>query len=330
MSEPRPTLGDIAARVGVSTATVSRVLNSKPGVKSATREAVQSAIDELGQPVVRSDRQALGLVAIVVPELSNPTFPAFCETIDGLLFSAGLRNVVCAAGTAGMSERQHLDMISELPVAGVISVSGMPADTLVSPEPYARLTESGIPTVFINSWTSELPGAYFSTDDSAAISSAVNHLRSLGHTRIGLATGPARYLPSQRKAAAFLSLGFDPSDISETIYAAEGGQIAASKLIDSGHTAVICGSDLMALGAIREAASRGLNIPGDLSVVGYDDSQLMPFTSPALTTIRQPIGPLAKAAVGAMVNALSGAALDPTEMMFHPDLIIRDSTGPIK
>lgn len=109
---------------------------------------------------------------------------------------------------------------------------------------------------------------------------------------------------------------------------AEGGQVAAGRLIESDHTAIICGSDLMALGAIREARSRGLEVPRDLSVVGFDDSPLMAFTDPALTTVRQPVRAMCEAAVSALLRALDGTPLDRTEVLFHPDLIIRRSTAP--
>ncbi len=156
------------------------------------------------------------------------------------------------------------------------------------------------------------------------------HLRAFGHTRIGLAVGQLRYMPAERKAEAFRALGFPEESAVSTTFTVEGGQAAAARLLDSGHTALLCGSDVMALGAIREAHSRGLDVPGDVSVVGYDDSALMPFTSPALTTVRQPVPAMARAAVDALLAAINGLPADPTELLFHPDLIIRQSTGPVR
>ena len=124
-------------------------------------------------------------------------------------------------------------------------------------------------------------------------------------------------------------MGFGPESSERTTYTAEGGQVAAGRLIESGHTAIVCGSDLMALGVIREARVRGMRVPEDLSVVGFDDSPLMAFTDPSLTTVRQPVRPIAEAAVSALLRAMGdGSELDPTEVLFHPDLIIRRSTGP--
>ncbi|MCC2592100.1 LacI family transcriptional regulator [Tessaracoccus sp. OS52] len=326
----RTRMADLAHLAGVSTATVSRVLSGKPGVKEDTRRTVLDAMSQLGYERESGAGKRGSVVAIVVPELSNPAFPAFVEELDILLFAAGQPNVVCPAGTSGTGEMQHLETLQNLNVTGVISVSGTPADSLGSNEHYRRLIESGIPAVFINGYAPDLRGAFFSCSDAEAVSASVTHLRSLGHERIGLAMGSERYLPARRKVDAFLALGFTRADIASTIFTAEGGQLAAGRLIDSGHTALVCGSDIMALGAIREATSRGLSIPDDLSVVGFDDSPLMAFTAPALTTIRQPVRAMCEAAVGALLDGLAGATLDRSELLFHPDLIIRNSTGPLQ
>lgn len=329
MKQPRPTrMADLASHAGVSTATVSRVLSGKPGVKEATRQTVLEALDKLGYSRDRATGSRLGTIAILTPELSNPAFPGFVEKLDMLLFAAGLPNVVCPAGNTGTGEMQYLDQLLDLDVAGVISVSGTPADMYTSNERYEHLSNAGVPTVFINAYAPDLPGAFFSCSDSDGVTAAVMHLRSLGHERIGLAVGARRYLPTRRKIAALEELGFGAGDIATTMFTAEGGQLAASQLIESGHTALVCGSDIMALGAIREARTRGLEVPSQISVVGYDDSPLMAFTDPALTTVRQPVRAMCEAAVTALLGALAGEPLSNREMLFPPDLIIRSSTGP--
>ncbi len=322
-------LSDLATQAGVSTATASRVVRGKPGVKEETRRAVLDAMDTLGYSREKTRRARGNLIAVLVPELSNPGFGTFVDELDILLSAAGLPNVVCPAGATGTSESQHLDQLQNLNVSGVVSISGMPADRLTTNDRYQRLADAGVAIVFINAYSPDLPGAFFSTSDSDSVNQAVAHLQSLGHERIGLAVGQARYLPSVRKSAAFLELGFSAeTDIATTIYTAEGGQAAASALLDSGHTAIICGSDVMALGVIREVRARGLSVPGDISVVGYDDSPLMAFTDPPLTTVRQPVRAICEAAVSALLTELDGEQPQGLEMLFQPDLIIRQSTGP--
>src|SRR5690606_15749139 len=124
----------------------------------------------------------------------------------------------------------------------------------------------------------------------------VAHLAALGHRWIGLAIGPERFVPAIRKIAGFrqamagLGFGDDVEPLIErSLFSVEGGQAAASRLLDRGCTAVVCGSDLMALGAVRAARAAGRRVPEDVSVVGYDDSPLVAFTDPPLTTVRQSV-----------------------------------------
>lgn len=324
----RAKLADLAAAAGVSTATVSRVLNAKPGVADSTRKSVLATVERMGFAAEPEPHAGAGLIAVMVPELANPSFALFANELALVLTAAGRHMILCSAGPGGTSEEQYLDALLGVEIAGIISVSGTPADTEASSEHYQRIIDAGVPAVFINGYTPGVDGAFFSCSDAEAVSMSVAHLRSYGHQRIGLAVGQQRYLPSQRKQQAFLALGLPPSSVVSTIFSVEGGQSAAARLFDAGHTAIVCGSDVMALGAIREARSRGLSVSGDVSVVGYDDSPLMAFTGPALTTVRQPVAAMTQAAVGSLLTAIRGLPTDCTEMLFHPDLIIRQSTGP--
>ena len=322
----RPRMSDLAASAGVSVSTVSRVLNGKPGIRENTRQAVLQAMTELGYDREKF-QQRTGVVGVIVPELSNPSFPAFAESL-GRLFQPLHRTVIVAAGPLGADEPSCIATLLDLGVDGVVSISGAAADTEADLTPYLRLVEAGVPTVFINGHTTKLASAFVNCSDAEAVAASVAHLRSLGHERIGLAVGPARFLPTQRKSSAFLELGFGKDSIERTIFTPEGGQVAAARLLATGHTAIICGSDLMALGVIREAHSRGLRVPEDLSVIGFDDSPLMAFTDPPLTTVRQPVQAMCEAAVSGLVRAMDGNTPDGTELVFRPDLIIRQSTGP--
>ncbi|MBM9504239.1 substrate-binding domain-containing protein [Streptomyces sp. KK5PA1] len=173
-----------------------------------------------------------------------------------------------------------------------------------------------------------------STDDVAAVQQAYAHLTSLGHTRIGLMVGPADHTPSRRKAAAFTALadraptGRTAHPIGHAIFSFEGGQAVATDLITTGITALICGSDVLALGAIRAARRQGLTVPHHLSVVGYDDSAFMNYTDPPLTTLRQPIEAMSRAAVTLLTNQINGTNPTPTELLHEPELVVRHSTAP--
>ncbi|MDO5677615.1 MAG: LacI family DNA-binding transcriptional regulator [Propionibacteriaceae bacterium] len=328
MIPPGARLADLAEAAGVSTATVSRVLNGKPGVAEATRLAVLSAVESLGFQLEDHRGADDGFIAVMVPEIGNPGFASFATELSLQLSAAGRHMILCTAGPGATTEVAYLDALLGVEIAGIISVSGTLADRLASHDHYERIAAAGVPAVFINAHDPKIDGAFFSTSDAEAIAMSVAHLRQFGHERIGLAIGQQRYQPARRKMDAFLGLGFTREAIVSTIFSVEGGQAAAAKLLDSGHTAIICGSDLMALGAIREVHARGLDVPGDVSVVGYDDSPVMAFTAPGLTTVRQPVAALCQSAVGALMSAIRGLPTDSTEMLFHPDLIIRQSTGP--
>lgn len=330
----RTRLTDLAEQAGVSTATVSRVLNGKHGVSAQARQAVLTALDVLGyeRPERLRERPA-GLVGLVVPELSNPVFPAFAQVIESALSDRGYTPLLCTQSPGGTTEDQYVDMLLEHGVDGIVFVSGLHADTSASTERYHRLRSRGVPFVMVNGYAAGVDAPAVSTDDAQAMEQAVRHLVSLGHRSIGLAIGPARFVPAQRKRDSFcalLSRQLDDPDparhVVSTLFTVEGGQAAATELLDSGHTAIVCGSDLMALGAIRAARARGLGVPDDISVVGFDDSPLIAFTEPPLTTIRQPVASMGRAAVDALVSEIRGTPVSRAELLFHPELVVREST----
>ena len=115
--------------------------------------------------------------------------------------------------------------------------------------------------------------------------------------------------------------------VEHALFSLEGGQAATTRLLRHGVTGVICGSDVLALGAIRAIRRAGLSVPGDVSVVGYDDSAFMNCTDPPLTTVRQPIESMGKAAVALLVNQIENTAVYPEELLFEPELVVRGSTG---
>jgi LacI family transcriptional regulator, repressor for deo operon, udp, cdd, tsx, nupC, and nupG len=334
----RTRLTDLAEQAGVSTATVSRVLNGKPGVAGETRQAVLAALDVLGyeRPSALRARPA-GLIGLVVPELSNPVFPAFAQAIESQLASRGYTPLLCTQSPGGTTEDEYVETLIDHAVDGIVFVSGKHADTRASTERYQRLRGRGMPIVLINGYAAGIDAPFVSPDDAASVELSVRHLVSLGHRRIGMAIGPDRFVPAKRKIEAFVAQllrhGLAATEqearehVSLTLFTLEGGQAAAGDLLDAGHTAVVCGSDLMALGAVRAAHARGLSVPDDVSVVGYDDSPLVAFTDPPLTTVRQPVADMAHAAVSALLTEIHGERAPRSELLFTPELVVRGSTG---
>jgi LacI family repressor for deo operon, udp, cdd, tsx, nupC, and nupG len=333
----RARLSDIAQQAEVSEATVSRVLNDRPGVSAETRQAVLTALDVLGyERPARLRKRSAGLVGLVVPELDNPIFPAFAQVIESNLAKSGFTPVLCTQTPGGVTEDEYVEMLLDRQVSGIVFVSGLHADTAADHDRYRKLLARPLPIVLVNGYVAGVDAPFVSCDDSEAGELAVSHLVALGHRRIGLISGPRRFMPVQRKLAGYraamkrlVGVSGDEVDdlISLSLFGVEGGQAAAARLLDQGVTGIVCGSDLMALGAIRAVRQRGLSVPGDVSVVGYDDSPLIAFTDPPLTSVRQPVIAMAVAAVRALIDEIHGQAAPRSEYVFRPELVVRASTA---
>ncbi|MFG3658688.1 LacI family DNA-binding transcriptional regulator [Streptomyces sp. NPDC047706] len=328
-------LAQVAKKVGVSEATVSRVLNGKPGVSEATRQSVLTALDVLGyeRPTqLRGERARL--VGLVLPELQNPIFPAFAEVIGAALAQQGLTPVLCTQTRGGVSEADYVDLLLQQQVSGVIFAGGLFAQADAPHDHYHQLAERKIPVVLVNASIEGLDFPCVACDDAVAVEQAWRHLASLGHERIGLVLGPADHVPSRRKleaaAAAAKAADMPWADelVERTIFSLEGGQAAAARLLQRGVTGIVCASDPLALGAIRAARRRGLAVPSEVSVVGYDDSAFMTCTEPPLSTVRQPIEAMGRAAVDLLCAQIQGTHAHPGELLFEPELVVRGSTAP--
>jgi DNA-binding LacI/PurR family transcriptional regulator len=322
----------VAKQAGVSEATVSRVLNGKPGISDATRAAVLTALDVIGyeRPTHLRVRRAR-MVGLVVPELQNPIFPALAEVVGGALAQRGFNAVLCTR-TGSTSEAEYVEMLLERQVSGMVFAGGQYAEADAPHEHYARLLKLRLPVVLVNAAAEHLDFPRVSTDDAVAMEQAYGHLASLGHERIGLILGPPDHVPSRRKLAAFqaaaTAAGAGASELVErTMFSLEGGHAAATRLIDHGATGIVCASDPLALGAIRAARRAGLSVPADLSVVGYDDSVFMSCTDPPLTTVRQPIEAIGRAAVAILTGQIEGSTVSPEELFFEPEIVARGSTA---
>ncbi|MFD8011399.1 LacI family DNA-binding transcriptional regulator [Streptomyces sp. NPDC058955] len=328
-------LAQVAKKVGVSEATVSRVLNGKPGVSEATRQSVLTALDVLGyeRPTqLRGERARL--VGLVLPELQNPIFPAFAEVIGGALAQQGLTPVLCTQTKGGVSEADYVDLLLQQQVSGVVFAGGLFAQADAPHDHYHQLAERNIPVVLVNASIEGLDFPCVSCDDAVAVEQAWRHLASLGHEKIGMLLGPADHVPSRRKLDAARAVAeaagtpLPDAHVVRSIFSLEGGQAAANRLLEQGVTGIVCASDPLALGAIRAARRRGLVVPADVSVIGFDDSAFMNCTEPPLSTVRQPIEAMGRAAVELLCAQIQGAHSHPGELLFEPELVVRGSTAP--
>ncbi|WP_433790984.1 LacI family DNA-binding transcriptional regulator [Actinoplanes sp. CA-252034] len=333
----RARMADIAKQAQVSEATVSRVINDRPGVSAETRQAVLTALDVLGyERPERLRKRSAGLVGLVVPELDNPIFPAFAQVIESTLAQHGYTPVLCTQSPGGVTEDEYVEMLLDRQVSGIVFISSLSADTTSDRSRYQRLLDRPLPIVLVNGYAKELEAPFVSCDDRVAGDLGVAHLVALGHRRIGMISGPNRFINTQRKlegyrAAMKREVGLTDTEVDDlvslTLFGVEGGEVAAERLLTKGVTGIVCASDMMALGAIRAARRRGLRVPEDVSVIGFDDSALIPFTDPPLTTLRQPVTSMAVAAVRSLVDEINGHGAPHSEYLFHPELVVRNSTA---
>ena len=324
----------MARRAGVSEATVSRVLNGKPGASDATRATVLKALDATGYGLPRRGLpHRPRLVGLVLPELQNPVFPALAEVVTGALAQQNIMPVLWTPTVAELPAPGYVDPLLEYEISGVIFAGGMYSQADASRDHYRRLREKKLPVVVVNPTVGGLEFPRVATDDVAAVQQAATHLYQLGHRRIGLVLGPEQHVPSDRKAEAFQTFTTRTGDLAATRvervgFGLDGGRVGGGRLIERGITGVICGSDILALGVIRAARRAGLRVPEDLSVIGYDDSAFLASTDPPLTTVRQPIDAIGRTVVALLVDQINGVVVPPDELLFEPGLVVRASTAP--
>lgn len=328
----RPKLQDVAALAGVSEATVSRVLNAKPGVSEKTRRLVLDVLSDLGYDDVPSRAAHSGIVGILTPEIDNPIFAVLAQAIEARLARHDYMCMVCPVTIETANEPDYLKLLLTMNAAGVVIVNGRYALAGTGYEAYETLAAQGRRVVLVNAVTLPCPVASVSVDVALGARLAVEHLASLGHTRIGCLTGPRRYVTTLefaqgwREAMEPLGLATDDDLLSETLFTIEGGQAGTAKLMEAGVTGIVAASDLMAIGAVRAVRIWGSTVPDDVSIVGYDGTTLATVADPALTTVRQPVDLIASAAAALFVAppAHDGTA---TSQVFAPELVVGASTA---
>lgn len=330
-------LSDVAARAGVSEATVSRVMNARDGVAVETRQHVLAVLGDMGyEPPGLREASQVGLVGLVLPELDNPIFPAYAQAMESRLLTRGFVTILCCAGRSRASEDDYVPTLVEHGVAGLVIVSGRHADLDGDHEIYRRLHRRRFPMVFVNGEVPGLDVPSVSSDEVHAATVAVEHLAHLGHRRIGLLVGPTHYLPVVRRldgfraAVAALDLDDDPELVVTTMFTVEGGRYGARQLLDAGATGIIAANDVMALGAVRAVRDAGMEVPDDVSVIGYDDTELMAFIDPPLTTVHQPVEAISNHAVEVLLAQIDRRPHAMATIVVQPDLVVRASTAPVR
>lgn len=326
----------VAEVAGVSVATASRVARGSAGVRPDTRARVERAMRELLY-VLPSYRSETGVIGLLIPDLSNPIFPAIAQALETKATAAGLASILC--NTAGSAEREseYVHMLLKRQVDGMFFISCEINDLRGDHRHYRRLLEEGARLVFVNEASDALEIASVGIDPFEAGRSATQHLIELGHERIGHVAGPAHFSTTRDqvagRCAALLAANLNPEGLIsyDHEFSVEGGRRGISQLLDAAGprpTGVICSNDLMAVGVLNELSDRGLKVPAGMSVVGFDGIDLASWTKPTLTTMEQPIDEIATTAIDALQTMISEPRRALPRFAFRARLKVGGSTAP--
>ncbi|HEY2012345.1 MAG TPA: LacI family DNA-binding transcriptional regulator [Bryobacteraceae bacterium] len=326
-------LEQVARRAKVSTATVSRVLNNASVVKGSTRARVVKAIEELKYyPNLHARSLAGGKsrsIGVIASNMENPFFFDIYKTIESDAHTAGYEVVM--ANTDYRSEQ----LVSSVRLMIGRRVAGLAAIVSeMAPELIEELKESRIPVVFYDVGTQGRNITNIRVNYRRGIEKVVDYLHSLGHRRLGFVghhaiLGPIneRQKAVQDAVARIPSLEVRTAADADTL---EGGRQATRALLATGFapTAIICVNDVTAVGALRELRERGLRVPEDVSVTGFDNVKLSEFCYPALTTVHIPRDRIGHIICDYLVPKSGNPGATDAEIVIDPELVVRDSTGP--
>jgi LacI family transcriptional regulator len=324
---------DVAHRAGVSTTTVSHVLNNTRPVASKTRDRVLAAVRELGYhasaPARLLARGRSSTHGLLISDIENPFFP---ELIKSFELAALRKGGDILLGTTNYDPDQARKAVQRMIENGVRAAAVM--TTQLDASLVEELRAQGIPVVLLDGPSSGPGLGIIRVDYSRGVGEAVRHLRALGHRDVAVLAGPAERLSAVRYRRACLGAlkkeGFPEPRLLEGDNRVEGGAAAARTLQGKTPlpTALLCGNDLMAIGAIQAFHAAGLRCPQDVSVVGSDDILSAQYFNPPLTTVRVPrerLGTLAFEALGGMLREPTKAG---PELSLETLLVTRQSTGP--
>jgi len=333
---PRPTLHDVARRADVSTSTASRCLTVPEKVRPVVRERVRKAIAELGYTPHGSARALVSrrtnTIGAVIPTLDNAIFATVIQTLQNEL---SLKGQTLLLATSDYRPEREVEHIEKLLVRGIdgLMLTGEARDPAV----YRMLERHGIRYVSTYVHHPESPHPTIGFDNRRAMSRVVGYLHDLGHRAFAMIAGIARgndraaeRIAGVRDALSQRGLDLDSSRILEQPYSIAASRAAFRSLCSRADrpTAIVCGNDVLAIGAQFEALALGLRVPDDVSITGFDDLDLSREVSPALTTVHAPLEEMGRLTADYLLTAQETEEA-PTHIELPAELVVRGSTGPV-
>lgn len=328
---------DIAKEAGVSTATVSHVINNTKFVSDETRVKVQKAIKKFDyHPNAHAQSLALGkskMIGLLVSDIANPFFPEIIKSVESAVFSNGYSLILLNTDYDTKRAVEYVHRLIQMRVAGIILMNSEFDQSFVKE---ARLKRTSI--VFHDQHIVDEKMSTIILDYDVGISEAVQHLVSLGHTDIAHIAGSHEIYSAVIRENAFKAAikkfvrGSGKPKIYEGDFRFEGGRHAARRILAEKKrpTGVVVANDMMALGAMQEFKAAGLSIPGDISIIGFDDISFASLSEPPLTTVCSPRVEIGRRAVEALLLTVDRPHQLGVEIKIPTYLITRGSTAPPK
>ena len=325
------TIKDVAQKAGVSPSTVSRALSGKIPVEEKTREKVLAAVKELNyQPnaLAKGLKEGrTGTIGLIVPNICNPVFPSVSRGVEDVARESGYTVVLCNTDEDVNIEKEYIRKLQKKWVDGIIlATSGRQSGHI------RELKESGLPVVLLIRKLEDKVDAVV-IDNNKAACQAVSYLVRTGHRRIAMVNGDQRLTLYRERFQGYLralkesDLDFEPSLVLEipdhgTCYAAMSEFLKTRPVPDAAFVA----SDPMAVQVMKAVKDAGYRIPGDISVIGFDNLEFSPYLDPPLTTVNQPLYRMGAAAADRIISLIEGKASAPYVRVMDTELIIRNST----
>ena len=326
------TIQDVARAAGVSVATVSRVLNNSGSVAKGTRDAVLEAIRRLnyrpnllGRNLRRTETR---LVLVLLPTIANPFYSRIVKGMEDVAIKNGYNIMLCNTDSNAERERVYLELLKNKLADGVIFMAPE-----LGGEELSALGRD-FPVVQCCEYKEDARVHHVKIDNFEAAEKAANHLISLGHKRIGMISSDNKFLSTRQREQGFRAaleaagIEYDGQLAANGDYSFKSGRRAALNLLalKSRPMAIFAISDVMAIGVLRAAREKGLKVPDDLAVMGFDNINFSSMCNPLLTTISQPKYDLGCMAMKLLLRDIRGELDEPVEIVLENELIIREST----
>jgi LacI family transcriptional regulator len=325
------TIKDVARHAGVSYTTVSHVLNKTRPVSSDARDRVLRAVELLAyvpSGLARSlKNKATGSIGLIIPNNTNPYFSEVARGIEDSCYAAGYSVILCNSDDDPAKQRDYLNVLLTKRCDGLIVATLAQTDGEL-------LRKMKVPTVLLDRAPDDMAIDLVAVDNLAGGALAAQHLLSLGRRRIACIAGPQELdisiarIAGLRRSLTHTDVSLPEQRLAYADFTSAGGYAAACKLLSTSPApdAIFCCNDLMAIGALRAAAERGIDVPRDLSVVGFDDIDLAQFVHPPLTSVAQNTRKLGQLTAQCLLERIADPGRAVQRLTITPELHVRGST----